>query len=82
MTLNSRPTSLEELNGVAEAMLFGLPMLLNARMPYACVVENIIGRTSGGEFGYEIQRRGVRPYLSSTRSVLKLIFRKRSAISR
>ncbi len=52
--LTFTPSYIEELSGAANALLYGIPMVLASQMPFPAVVESITGRSDMGEFGYEI----------------------------
>jgi hypothetical protein len=53
-TFTFRANTIDELSDVANMMLFGLPIFLNARLQFPCVVESIVGQAAEGRFGYEV----------------------------
>ena len=47
-------TTVDDIVSVSDSLLFGLPALLNTQLQHPCVVEHLIGKSSQGEFGYEL----------------------------
>jgi hypothetical protein len=47
-------TTVEDIVGNADWLLYGLPAMLNTQLQHPCVVERLVGKTPQGEFGYEV----------------------------
>ncbi len=45
--------TLDDISEVADALLYGIPMMFSARLPSPCIVESLVGQAPDGAFGYE-----------------------------